>query len=435
MQTSMKSIVITFISFLFFLSALSAQQTPAGPQTQPILITGATAHLGNGTVINNSFIAFEQGKITVVADARTINIDGNKNYKIIKADGKHVYPGFIAPNTPLGLIEINAVRSTRDNSEVGNLNPSVRSIIAYNTDSRVTPTVRSNGTLLAQVVPEGGRISGQSSVVALDGWNWEDAAYHTDDGIHLNWPRLFSRRGWWRGSGEVSKNKNYEKQIRELDDFFKEALVYTKNAATEPKNLKFEAMRGLFDQTKRLYVHTQTAKGIMEATAFAEKHGAKIVIVGGRDAWMVTDFIKKHDVAIILRETLSLPGRIDADIDQPFKTAMMLQQAGVLFAFSVDGGWQQRNLPFHAGHAVAFGLNYEAAISALTLNTAKILGIDKTVGSLEQGKDATLFICEGDALDMRSCQVTQAFIQGKDIDMDNKQKALYRKFKGKYGQK
>ncbi|MEM1319286.1 MAG: amidohydrolase family protein [Bacteroidota bacterium] len=428
----MKNTILFFLSLLF-VGSLMAQQTPAAPQTQPILITGATAHLGNGIRIENSFIAFEQGKITIVADARTVNIDNSKNYKIIDASGKHVYPGFIAPNTNLGLVEIGAVRSTRDFAEVGQLNPSIRSIIAYNTDSRVTPTVRSNGVLMAQVTPQGGRVSGQSSVVVLDAWNWEDAAYRTDDGIHLNWPRVFTRR-WGGTSVETSKNKNYAEQIRAIEDLFKEAQAYVEKQKVDPKNLKLEAMRGLFDQSKNLYVHTQDAKTIMEATLLAEQFGMRIVIVGGRDSWMITDFVKEHQVPVILRQSLSLPGRIDADIDQPYKTAKLLQEAGILFAFSVGGGWQQRNLPFHAGHSVAFGLDYEAAISGLTLNTAKILGVDKTTGSIEKGKDASLFICEGDALDMRTCKVVQAFIQGREIDLDNKQKALYRKFQDKYGE-
>ena len=417
--------------FSFLGSFVLAQQTPAPPQTQPIIITGAVAHLGNGQVIENSTVAFEDGKITLVADARLIRIDGSKNYKTIAASGKHVYPGFIAPATTVGLVEINAVRATKDYSEVGQMNPNIRSIIAYNTDSKVTPTVRSNGVLLAQITPRSGRISGSSSIVELDAWNWEDALYKGDNGVHVNWPSMF--RFSWGGSAEViNKNKNYSKQTKELDAFFDQAKAYANKKNPEVKNLKFEAMRGLFDKSKKLFIHTNHAKTIMESTLFAKKYGADIVIVGGRDSWRITEFLKENNVPVLIRSTQSLPGAEDEDIDQPFKTPKQLHDAGILFGFSHSGYETQRNLPFQAGQAVGFGLEYEEAIKALSLNTAKILGLDQTIGSLEEGKDATLFISEGDVLDMRTCKVTHAFIRGKEIDLDNKQKALYRKFKEKY---
>jgi imidazolonepropionase-like amidohydrolase len=412
-------------------SKVFAQQTPAPPQSQPIIITGAVAHIGNGQVIENSAIAFEEGKITLVADARLIRIDGSKNYKTIDATGKHVYPGFIAPNTTVGLVEVSAVRATRDYSEVGQMNPNIRSIIAYNTDSKVTPTIRSNGVLLAQITPRSGRISGSSSIVELDAWNWEDALYREGIGIHLNWPSMFSRS---RGNNVevINKNKNYDKQIQELEAFFEQAQAFSKKKEVKTENLKFEAMRGLFDKSKKLFVHTNRAKTIMESTLFAKKYGVDIVIVGGRDSWRITEFLKENKVPVIIRSTQSLPGSEDEDIDQPFKTPVQLHEAGVLFCFSHSGFDTQRNLPFQAGQAVGFGLEYEEAIKSLSLNTAKILGIDQSVGSLEEGKDATLFISEGDVLDMRACKVVYAFIRGKEIDLDNKQKALYRKFKAKY---
>lgn len=429
----MLKINILIACLLLVVTTGLAQQTPAPPQTQAIAIMGATAHLGNGQVIQNSIIAFENGKLSLVGDAEIVRIDAKK-YKIIDAAGKHVFPGFIATTSRMGLVEIEAVRSTRDFREVGLMNPNVRAIIAYNTDSRVTPTIRSNGVLMAQIIPSGGRIPGSSSVVQLDAWNWEDAAYATDNGIHLNWPSMFEFSGWWAEPGEVKKNKKYAEQVQRIGDFFDEAKAYAKGNKNKEKNLKMEAMRGLFDQSKTLYVNTNSAKTITEAVLFAKKHKVKVVITGARDSWMVADLLKKENVAVILRDVHSLPGREDSDIDQPFKTAVQLQDAGVLFAFGMNGAWQQRNLPFQAGHAVGFGLDYEAAVSGLTLNTAKILGIDKTTGSLEQGKDATLFISVGDALDMRTCKLEQAFIQGREIDLDNKQKALNRKFKAKLGQ-
>jgi len=425
------------ISLVFFtqLCLLNAQNpTPAPVQRGSVLILGATAHLGNGSVIANSVIAFEGGKLTLVADAGSIRLDRSKYTAVYDAAGKHVYPGFIAPVSTLGLVEIGAARATVDFADIGDYNPNLRSIVAYNTDSEVTPTVRSNGVLLAQITPQGGVISGTSSVVQLDAWNWEDAAYKTDGTIHLNWPQQRRFGGWETGNPQMQPNDQYEKDVQSLQRFFKEAQAYAQQPAPAEKNLRFEAMRGLFDQKTTLFIHTGNVKTIQESVLFAESFGLKKVLVGASDAWLVADFIKSHDVPVILGETQSLPSREDEDIDQPFKTAALLHEKGVLFALSGSGFWQQRNLPFQAGQAVAFGLPKETAVAAITLNTAKILGIDQSCGSLETGKDATLFISEGDALDMRSSQVTAAFIQGRNISLDNKHKQLHQRFERKYRQ-
>ena len=191
-------------------------------------------------------------------------------------------------------------------------------------------------------------------------------------------------------------------------------------------------MRGLFDKSKQLYIRTDWVKGMMDAVAFAEEQGVDYVLVGAEDAWQIVDFLKEHDVKIALSRTQRLPNRQHEDIDQPFKTPAALEKAGITYSLMYADYWQTRNLPFQAGQAVAFGLDKEAALKSITLNAAKVLGIEKTVGSLETGKDATLIVSEGDVLDQLTNQVTHAFIQGKEIDLDNKQKALYRKFKQKY---
>jgi imidazolonepropionase-like amidohydrolase len=425
-----------FISiFVLSLTRLYGQNpAPASAQTGPVLILGATAHIGNGKVIANSAIAFESGKLTLVADATTIRLDRSKYTTVYDASGKHVYPGFIGANTNLGLTEISAVRATNDYADIGQYNPNLRAIIAYNTDSDVIPTVRSNGVLMAQITPEGGSISGTSSVVQLDAWNWEDAAYKMDEGLHLNWPEMRSGRGFDAGAPGMRPNEQYEKDVQALRRFFEEAKAYAQQPAPEVKNISFEAMKGLFTLKSTLYIHSRQAKTMQEAVLFAEQFGCKPVLVGAADAWMISDFLAQHKVPVILSKTQRLPSREDEDVDQPFKTAALLQEKGVLFVLGNEGFWQQRNLPFQAGQAAGFGLDKEAAVSAITLNAAKILGIDQTCGSLETGKDATLFISEGDALDMRTCQVTAAFIQGRTINLDNKHKQLYQRFDKKYRQ-
>lgn len=418
----------TLITFLFF-GTLQAQYTPAPapPQTQAIVVRGAKAHLGNGEVIENSIVAFADGKLTFVGTADSA--PSFPNHVEVDGSGKELYPGLIAPNTTLGLNEIGGVRATHDYDEIGNENPNIRSIISYNTDSHITPTVRSMGVLLAETVPTGGRISGTSSVVQLDAWNWEDAGYAVDFALHMNWPRLSS---WSWAARRMTKNDKYGEQVKAVDEIFKQAEAYSHTEGTLSPNLKFDALVGLFDGSKKLFVHANEVQAIQEAVIWAKKYDITPVIVGGRDSWMITDFLKENNVAIVLRSTQSLPGRADSDVDQPFKTPAQLEAAGVLWCFNHEGYWQQRNLPFQAGQAVGFGLEYEAAIEALTLSTAKILGIDKTVGSVEQGKDATFVLCEGDILDMRTSRVTHAWINGRSINLDNKQEVLYRKYKDKY---
>lgn len=407
--------------------------TPGKAQSQTIFLTGGTAHLGTGQVIPNSVISFKNGKIETVADMTLVKINMN-DAQVIDISGKHVYPGLIACTTTIGLVEMGSVRATRDRDEVGDLNPNVRSIVAYNTDSHVTPTLRSNGILTAQVVPQSATLSGQSSVVQLDAWNWEDAAYKTDDGMFVNFPSMLTYS--WE-EHRIKPNEDYQAQYAGLLRLFEEAKAYCAETQHATTNLKLKAMCRLFDGSQTLYVRANYSKDIIAAVNFSKKFNLKTVLVGGVDAWQTTDLLKDNQVPVIIQQTHQLPQREDEDVYLPSKLPKMLKDAGVLYALTVgdnwDGFWQQRNLPFQAGTAAAFGLSKEEALQAITLNAAKILGIDQTLGSIEAGKDATIVVSDGDILDMASNNITHAFVQGRAVDLDNKQKALYRRFMGKYG--
>ncbi|MBI2280472.1 MAG: amidohydrolase family protein [Bacteroidetes bacterium] len=418
------------INFQFLISNSFAQvETPAPAQTKSILLMNGVAHLGNGNLIENSVIAFKEGKLTMVADARVVKIDPKAFDTIINIQGKHVYPGFIAPNSTLGLVEIDAVRATEDMNETGNFTPHVRSLIAYNAESKITTTVRSNGVLMAQITPRGNTVSGTSSIVQFDAWNWEDAAYKKDDGIHVNWHRMYNP---WTGKA----NEKYSENVNELKTFFADALAYSKVAEYPEKNLRFESMRGLFNGAQTLYIHTNYVKEITDAVYFAKAYDIKkVVLVGGYDAWMVADMLKDNNVSVMLKRVHDLPINQDDDVYLPYKLPKKLMDTGVLFCLENAGDMEAmntRNLPFLAGTTVAYGLTKEQALQLITLNTAKILGIDATCGSLEPGKDATLFISTGDALDMKTNNVEQAFIQGRAIDLDNHQKKLFKKYSEKY---
>ncbi len=424
----------------FALIVLTAISSNA--QTKSILIVNGTAHLGSDSVIQNAIIGIKNGKITLLADANTTNVDKAVYDEIVEAKGKQIYPGFIAANSTLGLTEIEAVRATNDFREVGTILPNVRSLIAYNTDSKIIPTIRSNGILLAQITPRGGIISGTSSVLMLDGWNWEDAAYKVDEGIHLNWPRIQSRKYLDEDNiypGPYEKNKDYIKQTTDLQSFFADAKAYNESTFREEKNLRFESMKGLFDGSQTLYIHSNDVKEIVEAVSFSKQFSLKkVAIVGGRDTWKITSLLKENNISVIVSLLHDLPEHPENDIDQPYKLPYLLQQAGVLFCLNNEGNMEVmnlRNLPFQAGTAVAYGLTKEQALKAITLNAAKILGIDKTTGSIELGKDATLFISTGDAFDMRTNNLERAFIKGKNIELNNDQKTLYETYKKKYSLK
>ncbi len=428
---------IILLILIFNISIVSiAQQTPALQQEKSILIINAKLHIGDGTVLDNSAIGFKNGKIDWVSNSKN---GTTSNYEtIIDAKGKEVYPGFIAPNSTLGLVEIDAVKSSDDESEIGTYNPNVRSLIAYTADSKVVETVRPNGILMAQITPRGGILSGTSSIVQLDAWHWSDAVIKENDGIHMDFPSSFKRTGSWFEPGTIEANKEYIKQIQEINTFFTNAKVYI-TSNSQSKNLTFEATKGLFDGTTTLFIHANEEKQIMDAIQLAQNNGIqKIVLVGGYEAYKIGKFLKENKIGVLLKRVHEMPENDDDDINLPFKLAKLLTDQGVLVGLENSGSHERmatRNLPFLAGTCVAYGLNKEQALQLITSNTAKILGIDSFCGTLEVGKDATLFISEGDALDMRTNKITNAFIQGRAISLDTHQTKLNNRYKTKFNQK
>jgi hypothetical protein len=427
------NLYIAFACILFF-GLIHAQQTPAKKQSKAITIEGATAHLGNGEVIENSLIMFDDGKITFIGSAMMkIARIGD----LIDAKGKHIYPGFIIPNSTLGLVEIDAVKASDDEAEIGTWNPHIRSLIAYNAESKVVESMRPNGVLIGQITPRDGRISGTSSIVQFDAWNWEDAAIKVDDGIHMNWPNNFSRGRWWMGEDPALKmNKDYGNQIKEVEDYFNSAIAYSKGSKSV-ENLAYEATAGLFDGSKKLYINVDDEKGIIDAVTFSKKNNiSNMVIIGGREAYKVADLLKQNNIAVILNRTHTLPDNNDDDYDLPYKAAKPLVDKGILVALQTGGGRMERmssrNLPFYAGTTVAHGLTKAQALQLITLNPAKILGIDAMYGSLETGKSATLFISEGDALDMRTNKLAHAFIDGRSVSLETHQTELWKRYSEKY---
>ena len=406
-----------------------------------VFITNATIHVGNGQVIENGTIKINNGKIEQVGAGLAAPADA----KVFDVKGRQVYPGMILPITDVGLKEIgNGVRGSNDYTEIGEYNPSVRSIVAYNTDSKIINTLKANGILLACIVPAGGVISGSSSVVQFDAWNWEDAAYKMENGIHLNMPSFIVRFGR-RGGGfpglpgaaaPPDPTKEALDKIDDIKDFFSQAKAYLQEAVHKETNLKYEAVKGLFDKKQKLFIHADQVKQMLVAIDFVKEFGFDVVLVGASESWQIADLLKQNNVAVILNQEHSLPATEDDDVDQPYKTPAVLQKAGVLFALNDDHEESRyRNLAFNAGTAAAYGLTKEQALQAITLNAATILGVADKTGSIEVGKDANIIVSEGDLLDMKSSIITQAFIQGRLVSLDNKQQQLYERYKYKYGLK
>ncbi|CUU08262.1 Imidazolonepropionase [Candidatus Kryptobacter tengchongensis] len=432
--------IYTWILILVLVLSLKASDIiPGKPQNKPIALIGGTIHtITNGT-IEGGIVLFDKGKI--VAVGKNVNIP--KDAEIIDISGKHVYPGLINAFTTIGLVEIGAVRATRDVTEVGLINPNVRAEIAFNPDSEHPPVTRSNGITTVLVVPTGELIAGQSALMMLDGWTWEEMTLKAPVGLHIYWPRMVQPSGpgfaLARRSPEEIR-KEVEKRLQLIRETFQKARAYKKAKESETQkgipyhdtDLKYEAMIPVLEGKVPVFIHANSSKEILSAVEWAESEGLKIVIVGGNDAWKIADVLKAKNIPIILTNIHRLPSKTDSEYDEPFTVAYKLYKAGVKFCIAGEGGYyNERNLPYQAATCVAFGLPKEEALKAITIYPAEILGVADKVGSIEPGKDATLIVTTGDPLEIPT-QVIYEFIQGRKVDLSNRQVKLYEKYVEKY---
>lgn len=423
---------------VLILTALLLVATANAQQPDKILLHSGFLHVGNGDTLESALIGIENGEITIVKNSLSYSFDPNDWDTIIDLKGGHVYPGFVAPNTTLGITEIDAVRATRDYREIGLFNPHIRAQIAFNVESKVITTVRTNGVLISQATPRGGRVSGSSAVMKLDGWNWEDATIKADDGIHVNWPASLTGGGWWAEPEPKKANEKYPDQLAEIREFFDKAKAYAQENEHEIIDGRWEAMKDCFNGSKRVYFHANELQQLQDIIDFVKVYELDFpVIVGGYDAHLITRKLADANIPVMIVRPHSLPENEEDDIDHPFKLAALLQKGGVKFCIQNEGDMEAmnaRNIPFLAGTTMAYGLTEEQAIRAVSLSSCEIMGIDKRYGSVEKGKSATLFVSSGDALDMRSNNVTTALVDGKFVPLTNSQIELYKKYKAKYAQ-
>lgn len=416
------TLLLTSLSAAF----LQAQRPkPAPVQSGAIAITGATIHTAAGSVLPNATLVFDKGIIT------GINQGIPKGARVIEAKGKHLYPGLILVNNSLGLVEVSSTKATVDFVETNEFMPEVRTLIAFNTDSHVIPTVRTNGVLLAQPVMERGLLKGTSSVLHLDGWNWEDAAVAKDNVLHLNWPEQRTLADEKRSKELSDRRKD---NLLELQSLFTRAKVYRPGSGI--KDYKLEAILPVFSGEKRLFIDVAGPNEALEAIQFAKQNGIRhTVLLGGSRLVPVLDEIKKSGLPLIVTNPHSLPSSESDSPRLPYEFAALVASKGILHGLDYSARKDfsdSRNLPFLAGTTAAYGLDKEKALESITINLARMLGIEKKYGSIEVGKSATLFLSDGDALDQLTNQLTHAFIDGREIILHNQQKELYERYKEKY---
>lgn len=405
---------------------------PGQAPSSPVLLRGASVHPVSSPSLAKADLLLHQGKIVQVAET----IEPPQGAQVIDVGGKHIYPGLIESFSNIGLVEIDAVRATRDEREAGDLNPNAKAWVAINPDSELIPVARSNGVLLALAAPVGGLIAGQSAVVQLDGWTFEEMTLRPAAALHVEWPRMSAARR--DEESREAAGESRDRALRRLREAIADAQAYLATRKADPSrpvDARWEAMAPALSGQQPLIVAAEELPQIQAAVALAQEHRLNLIIYGGYDAELCAPLLKSQDVAVIVAGTHRLPLRRADAYDAAFTLPERLRAAGVRYCISGAGRFgasNLRNLPYHAATAAAFGLSREEALKAITLYPAQILGVADRVGSLEAGKDATLIVTSGDPLETAT-QVEQAFIQGRPVDLNDRHKMLWRKYQQKYG--
>ncbi len=428
---TMKIIKIYSILLLILATATVAHDyVPGVDQDHPILLKGGNLYTVSDGILNGYDLLFENGKISQIGQ----NIVAPENSEIIDVSGKNVYPGLISANSSIGLIEIGAVDATNDIAEKGKNNADVQSHIAYNPDSEIIPSVRSNGITTALIVPGGRLIKGQSSLINLDGWTKEDAMEKQNVGLHVGCPGMSIISAWWMEKTPEEQKKEHENNIKAIFQLFDEAKIYFDAKKADPAmkiDSRWEAMIPALKKEMPVFIHASDIRQIKLSVALSIKYDLDIIIVGGNEAWKAADLLKENNIPVILNRTQTRPMRQDDAYDQSYTQPKLLLDAGIKFCLSYGSATSERNLPFQAGQAAAFGLTKEEALRSITLSVAEILGVEKELGSLEIGKKATLIVSDGDVLDMLGNNIILEFINGKMVDLNNRHKELYNKYRQK----
>jgi imidazolonepropionase-like amidohydrolase len=409
------------------------------------LMSAACALAQNTLVIRNATIhpvtAAEQTGSVVVKDGIIAEIGPKvtvpKGATVVEAKGLHLYPGMIDSATMIGLTEISSIRETQDAAELGDFNPQLRAIVAVNPDSEHIPVARANGITSVITMPTGGIIGGQAALIHLDGWTWEEMEVARSSALYFRFPVMSATTGRRSSSGEPARlslaemRRRHEEQLRKGSEFFEEARRYQKAKAAAPAgfriDLKFEAMLPVLDRKLPVMVVASRERAIKEALAFAAKENIRMILAQVREPGDTLAELKSRQIPVILPNTQALPLEEDDPYDSAFTLPAELHKAGVLFAFGTFDSSAVRNLPYQASTAAAFGLPQDEALKAVTINAARIWGVEDKIGSIEKGKWADLILTDGDPLETRT-QIKQMFIRGREVSLENKHTQLYKRY-------
>jgi imidazolonepropionase-like amidohydrolase len=393
-----------------------------------LVLVGATVHTVSGPVVEDAVVLIDGGRITAVG----VDVPVPAGARRVDLAGQHLYPGLLNAGTILGLTEIGAIAATRDDQELDAINPNLRPEVALNPDSELIPVTRAAGVLLALTAPRGGLITGTAAVITTAGWTWEQMTLRAPVALVVQWPSMRIDRSHRAERKPAEQIERRERRIDELREAFAEARAYQRGRAVagdarRDEDVKWEAMAAVVAGELPVIVRANEIAEIRAALEWADEEGIRIILDGAGDAWRLAGELAARDVPVILRPPTAMPLRRYEPYDTGYAGAARLRAAGVRIAFATGGASNARNLAFEAGLAVGHGLPRDAALHALTLGAAEILGVEDRVGSIEPGKDATLIAVDGDVLDFRS-RVTAAWIHGRAVDLANRQQRLYERY-------
>lgn len=427
-------------AFIFGLVLISVAadvqaQIPQKAEYGKYAITGADIYTVTNGVIEGGVILINGNEIEHVGQ----NVRIDDSYERINASGKRIYPGMIDSGTRLGLREISQVPVTIDDAELGDFNPQVEAAAAINPSSVPIPVTRVNGVTTVISHPTSGVVSGKSTLIDLYGYNVDSMAVRKNAALQVEWPSS-TPGGWWDDRSEEEVREEYLEELDELNDFWEEAKAYhrmwTSWEENEPdgdqpdKNYTLESMREVVSGELPVMISVDHADDILEALEWIEDRGEEkpFILSSVAEGWRVADEIAEADIPVLVGPALRTASRGYDNYQRPYQNAGKLHDAGVEIAVRTGETENVRNLPYNAGYFATYGLGKEEALEAVTINPARIFGVDDQIGSLEEGKRANLFIADGDPFETLT-QIEQVFIDGFKIPMTNKQIKLYQEYK------
>lgn len=399
-------------------------------------IVGATIHPVSGPPIEDGLLVISDGKIEDVSPRR--GRTPSQGATVISASDLHVYPGLINAGVPLGLTEISSVAGSMDVEDSANLSPDLTAVSAYNPFASAIEVARSEGVTSAMIPPAGNIVDGLAGLVRLDGWSMPEAMIASPVGLFVTLPTLPVRfQDWVTEEDREKRKKNYRETLAKTEAFFRRAGHYARTSAiTGPTGRSFEfdrkleAMIPYMRGEASVFFRANSYKQIKEALRFAERYELRPVIFGGREAWKLANELADKRIDVILVRSMAYPSDKFEPWDSVYRNASVLHRSSVRFCFATRGASLAKQLGIEAGMAVAYGLEPVHAMRALTLDAARILGVDDRLGSLEPGKVADVIITTDSPLQATNC-VVASFINGRPVDLSNKHTRLDEKFRSR----